>query len=318
MERRPDSDDSSPSNPHYSTTKQVADALGVSVSAVKRWVDKGLLPACRTVGRHRKLLMADVIRVAREGKLPRVDLTRLTPKPQGIDYCDIQELRRQLTEAVRNADVEIVRALIQGAYSHGCPMHVIADRLIEPAMRQLGEDWEAGQIDLFHEHRGTQAIISALYELSVQLQTRSHLSRPVALGGAPEHDHSVLPSLLAKMVLLDGGWDAINLGPHTPFSALHTALDTSNPRLIWLSATHITEPSKFLADYRVFFQRAEALGVPVVVGGRALTHAVRAQLPCSLLGEGMGQLEKFARTLHPIPDPPRRGRPPLDREPSAT
>ena len=46
--------------------------------------------------------------------------------------------------------------------------------------------------------------------------------------------------------------------------------------------------------------------------GQALTEPLRSSIPYTTHGDGLSHLAAFARTLHPRPKPPRRGRPPRD------
>src|SRR6185295_4690535 len=97
--------------------------------------------------------------------------------------------------------------------------------------------WEAARIDVWQEHRGTQLLAAALYDLKGELEARSERSRPVAVGGAPEGDPYLLSTLLAQLVLLDAGWEAVNLGPNTPLASLTKAMRALRPRLVWLSVS---------------------------------------------------------------------------------
>jgi len=293
----------------YVSTAQVSQALGISVTTVKRWVDDGVLPAHRTAGGHRKLLMADVLRLVRDRNLPHADLHQLLPHSKG-DPNDPHEFYQQLVAAMEVIDTDLIRSTVIAGYQSGIRFEVLADRVISPAMIGVGHAWSTGKIDVMHEHRITQAIVTALYELSAILRVNSRKDRLVAVGGAPEHDHYLLPSLLAKLTLIDAGWNAINLGPHTPVSAFRTAIAELSPQLIWLSVSYVDEANQFLIDYRELYRIAEEKGIAVAIGGRAITDELRVQMPYTTYGDGLLQLAAFARTMHRRPQQPRRGRPP--------
>jgi excisionase family DNA binding protein len=293
----------------FVSTAQVAAALGISVTTVKRWVDDGILPASKTVGGHRKVRMADVVRLVREAGLPQADISKLVPRPRNLALSNPDALSDQLRDAVRRVDPEVVTALVHGAYRHGYSIEVLADRVIGPALDEVGRDWECGRIGVLEEHRATQTVVSAVYELQGLLRTRPEGDRPVAVGGAAEGDPTVLPTLLAKLVLLDAGWDAANLGPDTPVDAFVHAMDELRPKLVWVCATHLADPEAFVRDFRVLYREAEARRIAVAVGGRALTKAMRERMVYSTFGDGMAHLAAFARTLYQRPAVPKKGRP---------
>lgn len=296
----------------YVNTTQVAKALGLSVSTVKRWVDDGVLPAHKTAGGHRKLLLADVIEVARRGDLPHVDLSHLAATSRRNPLVAPTEVSAELYRSLLVGDALRARSLLQGEFRRGTSIENLADQIIGPAMTRIGQDWAMGRIEVMEEHRASQLCAAILYELKAVLEERAGKNRPRAVGGAPENDHSVLPTLLAQMVLLDAGWDAVNLGPNTPFHSLAQSIKDLRPRLIWLSVCHLDVEEEFVNGYRALYQKAEKAGVAVAIGGRALVESLRSRMPYTTYGDGLGHLAAFARTLHPRPNPPRRGRPPRE------
>jgi MerR family transcriptional regulator, light-induced transcriptional regulator len=295
---------------HYISTMQAANALGVSISTIKRWVDDGVLPAHRTAGGHRKLLRAEVLALARRGDLPHSDLTGLSVASIGEEPLDLKSISAALLDAVIRGDGIEVSSLIGRVYHSGVAIETLSDQVIAPAMTKVGHDWETARIEVWHEHRGTQLVAAALYDLKDDLEARAERKRPVAIGGAPQGDPYLLATLLAQLALLDAGWEAVNLGPNTPLASLTSAMRELRPRLVWLSVSHLEKSVDFLRAYREFYHSAEHMGVAVAVGGQALVEPIRSAMPYTTYGDGLQHLAAFARTLHPRPKPPRRGRPP--------
>lgn len=293
----------------YLSTAQAAQALRVGVSTVKRWVDEGLLPAHRTAGGHRKLLRAEVLALAREGKLGNVDLAPLLLDAPPATGLTAESLVEPLHAAIKEGDAAKVRDLLRRAYRSGMPLETMADLVIAPVMRRIGHDWEARQIDVWQEHRGTQLCSAALHELLAEVLPRAEQQRPLALGAGPEGDPYHLALLLAQVALVDAGWQVVNLGPNTPFDTLANAVGALRPKLVWISASHLSDADRFLQQYKTFQRATSRHGAAIAVGGAALVEGVRSGMVYTMFGDGLTQLLQFARTLHPRPRRPRRGRP---------
>ena len=292
----------------YYSPIAVSQALGVGVSTIKRWVDAGVLRAQKTAGGHRKILLQDVLRLVREHNFPLLNLARLS-LPDVLEELDAEQLSQHLFDYLCRGEIAHVRFLIHGAYSAGIAIDVLGDDVITPAMVRLGHEWENGSIDVMHEHRATVMCMSVLHELLPRLEANAAIDRPVAAGGNPEGDHGMLASLLVQLLLIDAGWDAINLGPNTPIPSFSRALKELKPRLMWLSISHLSESESFLQQYHSLYRDAARAGVALAVGGQALSEDLIAQMPNTFSGNSLKQLAAFACTLHHRPQPRTRGRP---------
>jgi excisionase family DNA binding protein len=293
----------------YASTAQVAEALGVGISTIKRWVDQGILPAHKTPGGHRKILLSDAVRVVREGDFPRLDLSRLGRPQAGQELPDPKALGTSVLAALKQGNAGALNSLLQEAHRSGLAIETLADAVVAPAMRRLGHEWAEGRVDVWHEHRGTQLCAAALYEIRARLQEPDDRKRPLALGGGPEGDPYLLANLLAEMSLTALGWKAVNLGPNTPVSSFRAALAQLRPRLLWLSASHLIDAQSFVEQYGGLYREASRVGTAVAVGGRALTEEIRTRMSYAAFGDGMTHLVELARSLESAAHRPRRGRP---------
>ena len=187
----------------------------------------------------------------------------------------------------------------------------LADHILAPALNRVGQEWEAGRLDVLHEHRGLQICTEVLYRLKALVITPASRTRPVAVGGAPEGHWHGLASQLAELVLLEAGWSSVNLGQNTPFASFRKAVAELRPRLLWLSINEVSQRRAFLDGYRELYEDARKAGAAVAVGGRGLTGELRAAMPYTTFGDGLTHLAAFAATLHAPPRRRPRGRPRL-------
>jgi excisionase family DNA binding protein len=276
------------------TPKQVADAIGVSESSLKRWCDQGVLPAVRTAGGHRRLPLSGVLRYLQTNGQPLVKPEVLgLPRLSGQTNRTLTNAAEELFTALTRADEELVRRIVLDLYLHGHRFAAICDDVIRPAFQRIGSEWECGRVEVYQERTACELMQRALVELRRDW-SRISPEDPLALGGTIAGDNYRIPTSLAELVLLEGGWRTELLGTNLPIETLVAALKHRQPKLVWLSISHVADPAAFLAEFPRLAEAARELGTPVVVGGQALTPELRSSLRFTACCENMSQLDAFA------------------------
>lgn len=276
--------------------KQVARAIGVSESSLKRWCDQGLIATVRTVGGHRKMEIAEVLRFVRERGQPLIS-PEVLGLPAASDHASLglTRSRPRLVEALLAGDELVARQLVFDLFLAKHSTAVICDEVIAAAFRDIGERWACQSADVYQERRGCEIASRILFDLRrVRLRTGRW---GVATGGTIEGDQYMLPSTMAEIVLNDVGFEACALGTSIPFPSLVNAVREIRPQLFWLSVSHIREGLDFVTQFAALTQACLNNRVALVVGGRALNEEVRQRITYSAYCDTMQHLEVFARTL---------------------
>ena len=282
--------------PDHLSPKQVARAIGVSESSLKRWVDQGLIQAVRTAGGHRKLALEDVLKFLRENDHPII-APELLQLPAASPQSEIG-LRRgseRLLEALLAGNEELARQVVFDLYLAKHSVATIFDQVFANALRSIGDKWSCQEIDVYQERRSCEIALRVLYELRRAIPQPD--SRCSAIGGTMHGDQTTIPTIMAELVLRDAGWQAMSLGTSLPTESLIKAMNESHAQLFWLSATHIHDEATFVQDFAKISAAATRCGMALVVGGRALNETLRRELSYSAFCDTMQHLDTFARTL---------------------
>ncbi|PHQ36767.1 helix-turn-helix domain-containing protein [Rhodopirellula bahusiensis] len=261
--------------------KEVAAAMEVSESSVKRWCDNGSIPVIKTAGGHRRITL-DALQAfvhANDRCLLRPEvlgLPQLSPNRTTRIEGDENPLNQSFRDSLAEGDEPSCRELMSKKIDLGCTRSEAAESLITDAMHGFGEAWDSNVLDVYQERRGCEIAMRLIYELRSEIPPPSS-DAPIAIGGAPEGDPYQLPTMLVELALREVGWNATSLGNDLPMESFVQAAHDYDPHMVWMSVSSVSEPGMFVAAQN---QLAESLGedVPLLIGGRALNDKLRPRL----------------------------------------
>ncbi len=283
----------------YFSPKEVAAAIGVSESSLKRWVDRGLIRAEKTAGGHRRLELDAVLDYIRSNghDIAKPEALGL---PAGIGTEEISEdsAAGEFLRALVEGNEDKARRVVLNLYMQRFTAARIFDRVVAPAFSRIGDLWKCGDLEVYQERRACETCSRVIHELR-RAVGMGPPDGPLAMGGTVDGDPYTLAAGMAEIVLRDTGWRATSLGNMLPFETLGAALQRDRPALMWLSVSSIRDRDRFIAHFNMLFDTAQAVGAALIVGGQALTPDIRQLLRYTTFCDTLQHLEAFARTIRP-------------------
>lgn len=280
--------------------KELAAAIGVSESSIKRWVDEGRIEAHRTAGGHRRIALADAVSFLRETSQKLVAPAvlglpaSLPPRGAGGDGWPA-EAGDRLFVLLEEGAAAAARCLLLQLYIEGHSPAEIFDGPLRLALGRIGHLWNASPMGIFVEHRAVQICLHAVQQLRALMPENEN--GPVAIGGTPGPDTSQMPSLETAIVLAEEGFHAVNLGPDLPLEILGAAVLEQKPALVWVSVNHRHDEAALERDIAILHERATSVGAALAVGGLAAPRCAQRAKGLFLRGQSMAELVAFVRGL---------------------
>jgi methanogenic corrinoid protein MtbC1 len=180
-------------------------------------------------------------------------------------------LTRSYLDALRAADVAGAYRIASDGLERGTSLAALYQRVITPAMHELGRLWAEGAITVADEHLATAVthrVLAAIRPPQAFEQTfRSGSEKPSALLAAVQGEQHALGLRMAADLLEDRGYRVAYLGADVPTDALLQAVRTLSPDLLGLSVT-MPESTRRLEEV-VEAVHEEQWQLPLLFGGQA-------------------------------------------------
>lgn len=276
--------------------KQLARALRVSESSVKRWCDQGVIATMRTAGGHRRIAIAAVIEFLQKHEYRVVQPELLgMPVTAGCTERTLHRAQPSFREALLLGDEQQARAVILDLFLAHDDLSAILDDVMARSLHEIGDLWCCGDADVYQERRACEISLRLLHELRQLIPTQDPPAG-LAIGGTHQYDTYHLPNAMVDLILRRVGWETHNLGVGLPFDTLRVAIAHHRPRLFWMSVSHVEDESQFVQDYENLYASAPPQ-TAFVVGGQALSESLRKRLHYASFCDNLRHLETFARSL---------------------
>ena len=153
--------------------KQLARAIGVSESSVKRWCDDGVIDTSYTPGGHRKIEIDQVLQFLRNTKHAIADPEILgLPSMLGKQTWSTQEAVEQLQDALLKNNEELALAIIMGLFLSDIPISVLFDEIISTVFERIGNEWDCQNVEIYQERQACQICRRTLERFRVLTQNK--------------------------------------------------------------------------------------------------------------------------------------------------
>lgn len=282
-----------PMNPHPARLRigELSRRTGVRTDTLRAWERRyGLLRPERSDGAFRLYGPEDEQRVIRmktliDSGVSAAEAARLALESSApgvaaatggaaVWALDVQAERLRL--ALEGFEEAEANTLLDEALA-GLTVETVADHIVLPAMRAIGERWQSGEVSVAQEHFATGVVRGRM--LSVARNWGAGSGPRALLACPPGEDHD-LGLVVFGVVLRARGWRITYLGPDTPIETIAETAKQLRPDAIVIAAL---DPEPFERAARELSKLASESRL--LIGGAGAGPAIAKRLRVELLDE---------------------------------
>lgn len=211
-------------------------------------------------------VVADVLRLARTSYLeavaaPAEPLRAPEPWPETAEFA----------AALLRGDQRHALAMLTRRMDAGDSLVDVGLHLIQPALYQIGEQWQANEVSVAQEHMATAMVQSLMTVALLRSVPEPAVNRRVLMACVAGNNHAVGLRMVADAFQL-AGWEVHYLGANVPTAALVGHAVDWKPDLVGLSVSFAHQLPVVKAVIARLAERLGAARPAVMIGGLAINR----------------------------------------------
>jgi DNA-binding transcriptional MerR regulator len=272
---------------------EFARRVGVAPELLRAWESRyGLTRPLRSPGGFRLYTAADAARVERMRRgldqgLSAAEAARAALEDERPSEGLLEDAAARLLTAIRHYDEAAANAVLDESLA-AFGLEETLRQVVLPTLKQVGDSWERGEIEISHEHFASNLIRGRLLALA---RFWGRGTGPLALlACAPGETHDI--TLIAfALTLRSHSWRILYLGADTPIATLTQTAETTKPALAVISSF---DPALLQAHTTPLRRLARLL--PLALAGPGATDKLCTQIGAQHLnGDLITAANKVAR-----------------------
>ena len=260
----------------YYNSQDAAKILGVNVSTVKRWTEDGKLECVKSAGGHRKFLMSHLADFLEKNK-KKTSKANLFPLNKTSDQKisgyilsgDFDYLSNYILKQALACNREQIHQVLNGLYLAQYPLHQIYDKMITPAMHQIGELWVNNKISVAQEHLASQTLRDAIVRLQGIIRMPNSQKGKVFCLNLSDELHDIALKMVAH-ILEYRGFQVLFSGQLTPLTTIENELKLFRPKRVYLSSTFINDLKSAQSEFDQLCSVCKKYETEIYVGGQGI------------------------------------------------
>jgi excisionase family DNA binding protein len=233
--------------------RTAAAELSLHYMTVYRYVRTGRLPAAKVEG---------------EWRVRRADLEALTSAPAPAEPGTRSRFRSRLQDRLLAADELGAWSVIEAALASGADPEEVYLRLLIPAMRDIGDRWEAGDLAVLDEHQATAVATRLVGRMGPRFRRPGRRRGTIVIGAISGDTHALAPAMLADL-LRGRGFEVVDLGGDTPAESFIEVCRSADSLLAVVLSCSSDRRAETIGETILRLREAECTA-PILVGGAAV------------------------------------------------